>query len=291
MRKPNFFIVGAPKCGTTSLATWLGQHPEIFMSSAKEPHFFNTDDKRTVETVEHYERFFENASPVHRAVGEASVWYLSSSQAASQILGYAPDARLIVMFRNPIEMAPALHAEMLYTGIENVKDFIEAWHLQEERRRGRRLPAFCWVPRRLYYGEVCSLGAQLDRLLSKIPARQILTIVLDDVQRDARQEYLRVLEFLGVADDGRMEFPVYNAAKIRRWAFLPRLTNVILDVKRQLGIRGGLGLWTLIDSANQMGRRRNSLPPEFVAELKRYFKEDVVRLGQLLRRDLNVWVT
>ena len=86
VRKPNFFIIGAPKCGTTSLATWLSGHPNVFMSAVKEPHFFNTDDRRFISTLEAYENLFRAASSDHCAVGEASVWYLSSTEAVRNIL-------------------------------------------------------------------------------------------------------------------------------------------------------------------------------------------------------------
>lgn len=104
------------------------------------------------------------------------------------------------MVRNPLEMAPALHAEMVFAGLENVHDFREAWCLQEMRRRGRQLPAFSsWARRRLLYGEVCLLGAQLERLLSLVPSHRVLTLVVDDVRADPQTTYLRVLNFLGNA--------------------------------------------------------------------------------------------
>jgi sulfotransferase family protein len=151
---PNFFILGAPKCGTTSLARWLGDHPNIFMAPQKEPHFFNTDDRRGVATLVEYEDLFRNAQREHVAVGEASVWYLSSSQAVRNILQYNPNARFIVMVRNPIEMAPALHGEMLISGLECIKDFSRAWNAQEERRQGLHLPALSWTQRRFLYGDI-----------------------------------------------------------------------------------------------------------------------------------------
>ena len=114
----------------------------------KEPHFFNTDDRRLISTLEAYEDLFRPASSGHCALGEASVWYLSSTEAVHNILAYQPNARFIVMVRNPVEMAPALHAEMLITGHENVHDFSTAWRYQEERRQGRQLPPLSWARRR-----------------------------------------------------------------------------------------------------------------------------------------------
>jgi len=288
--KPNFFILGAPKCGTTALAEWLGAHPNILMSSYKEPHFFNTDDRRLVDTMEHYEHFFRGAGPQHRAIGEASVWYLSSAQAVPGILRYQPDARFIAMLRNPVDMAPALHAEMIFTGMENEGDFAKAWGLQEERRAGQMIPASCLVPRRLLYGEACLLGAQLDRLLALVPAKRVLTVLLDDLQRDARHQYLRVLSFLEVSDDGRSDFVVRNASKIRRWPFLIKLSHAITIVRHQLDIQGGLGLWRRIDALNRIERRRQSLSPTLKAQLKEYFAPDVMRLSRLLGINLGTWL-
>ena len=290
LRKPNFFILGAPKCGTTSLASWLGEHPNIFMSSYKEPHFFNTDDSRVVDTIEHYQSFFRGACPEHAAVGEAAVWYLSSMHAVCGIVNYVPEARFIVMLRNPVKMAPSLHAEMLFTGMENERDFATAWRLQEDRRVGRMLPASCSVPRRLLYSDACSLGAQLQRLHTMAPARRVLTILLDDLREDARREYLRVLRFLDVPDDGRSAFGIQNASKVRRWPLLVNLSHGIATVRDRLGMQRGMGLWRRIDAVNRIEERRQPLLPELEVTLKQFFAADVALLGRLLNRDLRDWV-
>jgi len=86
MKKPNFFILGAPKCGTTSLAMWLSEHPNIFMCPIKEPHYFNTDGLQRIKTLEQYESLFTDAKPEHVAVGEASTHYLYSKEAVPRIL-------------------------------------------------------------------------------------------------------------------------------------------------------------------------------------------------------------
>lgn len=290
MRKPNFFIIGAPKCGTTSLATWLGGHPNVFMSAVKEPHFFNTDDRRFISTLEAYENLFRAASRSHCAMGEASVWYLSSTEAVQNILAYQPDARFIVMVRNPVEMAPALHAQMLVSGHENAHDFSVAWHYQEERRQGRQLPPLSWARRRFLYGDTCKLGAQLQRLLSIVPASRVLAIVLDDVTADPREEYLRVLRFLGLEDDGRLDFTIYNKAKKLRWANLTRLTFDMLQIKARIGLNLGSNLWNQVSKLNTIEMPRAPLPLETEMVLRDYFASDVELLGKLLRRNFTHWL-
>ena len=89
--RPDFFIVGAPKCGTTALSTYLGQHPDVFMSTPKEPNYFGADLHRTKPriTLDTYLSYFERAAGQQR-VGEASTCYLCSKTAASEIRGLTP---------------------------------------------------------------------------------------------------------------------------------------------------------------------------------------------------------
>ncbi|MGH2542590.1 MAG: sulfotransferase domain-containing protein, partial [Ardenticatenaceae bacterium] len=217
MSKPNFYIIGAPKCGTTSLAAWLAGHPQIYMSPRKEPHFFNTDHSYVLTpSLREYERLFSAAGPEHVAVGEGSVWYLYSEQAVANILEYAPDARFVVCLRNPVEMAPSLYEQQVFSGNEHVESFEEAWRLQEQRLAGKLVTRWCREPRYLAYGHVCSLGSQLEKLYDKVERAHLLPLVLDDIKEDPRTEYLKVLDLLGVRDDGRSRFPVHNLAKERR---------------------------------------------------------------------------
>ena len=259
------------------------------MPPLKEPHLFNNDDRQAIGTLDEYEGLFCGASEEHIAVGEASVWYLSSANAVTAILGYQPEAKFIVMLRNPIEMAPALHGEMFLSGLEYEHDFSTAWGLQEERRKGRRIRD-SWARRRFLYGEVCSLGTQLERLYKIVPSDRVLTVILDDIRADSRHEYLRVLQFLEVPDDGRLDFPVYNPASAFRYPGIQRAAYPILHLKDRLGVSGGLGLWTRVENLMRVERPRKPLSPEMKSVLSEYFSQDIELLGQLLRRDLCQWL-
>jgi len=100
--KPNFFIVGAPKCGTTSMTEYLKQHPDIFIPEEKEPHYFGSDLEypRITKTEAQYLRLFSEAQD-ERRLGEASVWYLFSQRAAQEIYEFNPLSRIIIMLRTP----------------------------------------------------------------------------------------------------------------------------------------------------------------------------------------------
>ncbi len=144
LRGPDFFIVGAPKCGTTAMTDYLGQHPEIGMCAQKETQHFATDLYPRFEirsrhewlTQDEYMKLFEGAQNRKR-LGEASVWYLYSSAAPREINEFSPAADIIVMLRNPLQALPSLHSQFVFMGIEPVEDFERALDLDEERERGR----------------------------------------------------------------------------------------------------------------------------------------------------------
>ncbi|SRR6056297_999156 len=141
IKKPNFFIIGAPKCGTTSLYYYLKDHPDIFMAEPKEPHYFSTDfsDKfRKVLTREDYLNLFKEAKK-YKAVGEGSTEYLYSKEAVPNILKFNSEAKFIVMVRNPIELVISLHQELFVEMNENIEDVEKAWDLQEKRRINDRM--------------------------------------------------------------------------------------------------------------------------------------------------------
>jgi hypothetical protein len=289
MIKPNFFILGAPKCGTTSLAEWLAEHPNIYLSPTKEPHFFNTDHKRFLNSLGGYERLFAGANERHRAVGEASVWYLCSSVAVKNILNYSPQAKFIVMLRNPVDMAPSLHQEQVFTGREDRTDFTEAWDLQESRRSGRHLPAMVWEPKYVQYGELCKLGAQVARLLETVPRDKVKFLLLEDIISNPVAAYGSVLRFLCVNDNHHQDFRIYNRAKVRRWRSLNVVAWAVSGLKVALGIERGLGLWNRIDAMNRVERPRAPIGGDIKKRLRDYFAADVVLLQDLIGRDLSNW--
>ena len=127
MRKPNLFIVGAPKSGTTALYEYLKVHPEIFMSAYKEPHYFGSDLRGPrMEQFRGNDRKYLSlfaAATNEKWVGEASIWYLYSQRAAQEIKAYDPNAAIIIMLRNPLEMGYSMFYQSSYTGNEILPTF------------------------------------------------------------------------------------------------------------------------------------------------------------------------
>ncbi len=299
--RPNFFIVGAPKCGTTALVEYLRGHPEIFLCEPKEPNFFNRDfdyyHSGDPDSIDGYLSLFDDANESHSAIGEASVWYLHSQVAAERIAEFDPNARIIAMVRNPIELASALHRQLLYVLDEEVQDFERAWDLQEERRSGRSIPARCRQPAFLQYQAVASLSWQIERFQSRFPAEQIRLIPFDDFAKDTQATYRSTLDFLGLEDDGRSDFEPVNESKVHLSQTLSRFTQrppgalmrVANSMKRVLGI-SQLGILERIRSVNKETRKREPIPPAFLAKLRNAFRPEVERLGGMLGRDLSHWL-
>ncbi len=296
MHHPSFFIVGAPKCGTTSLATWLAQHPQIFIP-VKEPLFFSRDiQHRWVEDFDVYLRLFADAQPHHRAIGEASVYYLFSRVAIPEIERTFPGSRYIAMVRHPVDMVISLYGQYRRTFFEDAPDFATAWRWIPDRRKGRRIPPGCPDPILLDYEAWGKLGQQVQRLLDLVPRDRVLILSLDEMKHRPRDVYRRVLRFLGVDDDGRQEFPAYNPARAWRWAPLARgvrrMLKVSTRVKHRLGIppSRGLGVVRLLAHLNERLNTRPTapptLPPELAEELLDTFREDLAVLEDILQHPL-----
>ena len=298
--KPNFFIVGAPKCGTTALYEYLRPHPNIFMPKVKEPHFFAQDlgTYPFVKTLEEYTRLFADSTEQHTRVGEASVYYLRSSTALANIHEFNPDAKIIAMFRNPVEMVHALHSQLLYVSEESESDFETAWRLQEQRSQGVGLPPGSRGAFLVQYAQVGQFGTQTKRLLSIFPPAQVKLILYDDFAASPKQVYDEVMHFLDLPPDQRTEFPRINESKRTRLTWLrnfyrkppPPLRTAFRSLKRAMGSEGISAVTKRIVSLNTVKERRQPLSPAFRAELVGAFRDEVALLSRLLNRDLSHWV-
>jgi hypothetical protein len=298
--RPNFFIVGAPKCGTTALYEYLRPHPNIFMPKVKEPHFFATDlgGYPEVSTLEDYTALFAESTAEHLRVGEASVYYLRSSEAIPNIHRFNPAAKLIAMFRNPVDMVNSLHSQLLYWSEENVSDFERAWRLQERRRQGLDLPPGIRTPLLVQYGQVGRFGSQAQRLLSIFPAAQVKLILYDDFAASPQKVYDEVIAFLDLPHDNRTEFPRVNENKRARVAWLrdsyrkpPRpLLHAFRKLKQAVGSEGLTTVKKRIVALNTVEERRPPLSPALRAELVEEFREEVALLSRIMHRDLSHWV-
>lgn len=299
IRKPNLFIVGAPKCGTTALNSFLRQHPDIFMSELKEPHYFGSDLKNesNKRTHEWYISLFKNAGNEKR-IGEASPSYLYSKTAALEINEFNRNARIIAMVRNPVEMLYSVYYQRLAAGYENIRIFEEAIYAQSkkagqfrqkvEERIGMRLPVYLDVPR---------FADQIKRYFQVFGKDNVHIIVHDDFVKDNAYIYSQLLNFLEVDGSFCPEFKIVNANKRFRST---DLNNMMKTVRTKCSeglinfIRKSPFLKKLkdrIDDINRVPFQRPEMAPDVKKRLQAEYARDVERLSELLDRDLTCWTT
>lgn len=311
-------IVGAPRCGTTALSRYLGQHPDVCFSDVKEPHFFiindltshDLDELKSVVSENYLDRFFPNCG-ADKLLMEGSVSYLYGSRRMQPILKLWPDAKFIIAVRDPFEMLPSVHQRMLYNGDETVSDFATAWALTAERRAGRQVPRTCVDRRLLDYEEAARFGTHVEHFFEVVGRERCFVSVYDDLAADPSAHYRRLLDFLGLADDGLTDFRPRRPTQGFKIGWLqrllkrpPKVTQAMLagekfrkrikslDDRKDSSpiIRGVLwGRKRLLDW-NKIPARKVPLSPELRQEIRRVLVDDIERLSQLLQRDLSHWL-
>jgi hypothetical protein len=295
LKKPNLFILGAPKCGTTSMAHYLSQHPQVFFSKIKEPHYFNTDSShRYFFKEKEYLQLFKESTSKHIYRGEGSVWYLYSSKAVDNISEFNNHSKFIVMLRNPTDMFFSLHQELLFGGTEDVKSPIEAWDLQKIRKNNKKIPTGCTDKKLLQYKDICMLGIQVKSLLSKVRRDQIFFITLNELKSNPRLTFKNLLIFLGIDIVNLKNYEVVNEKKVRKSYFISRLFSFITALKVKIGIRGGLGIANTINKFNVKSGKEIKIDDEqdikdFKERLRSFFINDIELLERLTNKNLNLW--
>jgi hypothetical protein len=305
-RVPDFFIVGPPKSGTTALYEMLGRHPEIYMPDIKEPRFFATDMRsrfqparghRLPETVEDYLSLFTAAAP-GQCVGEASSLYLSSHTAARAIADMQPAARIIATVREPASFLRSFHLQLLRSHVETKKDLRTAIALESARREGKRIPRRSHLPQLLQYSEQVRYVEHLRRYRAVFPAEQMLVLIYDDFRRDNQATLRKVLRFLAVDDQYPLEeVNVKQTTRTMRSQQLDDLLHAVSLGRSPLPRAAKATVKALTPSQLRQNAFRairsrgvygDAPPPDvdFMLELRRRFKPEVVALSEYLDRDL-----
>jgi hypothetical protein len=299
--KPDVFIVGAPKCGTTAMAHYLGGHPDIFMARKEmhafgsdlrfSPHFYRRDQNAYLEE-------FKNRNGCRRAV-DASVWYLYSKEAAAEIKAFNPEARVIIMLREPAEMLHSLYYQFRFDGNEHLSTFEQALDAEDDRHDGRRIGRQAYLAQGLFYREAACYSEQVQRYFKVFGRERVRVILYDDFAADVRGCHRGTLEFLGI-DAARMpaDFKVINPAKRVKSPALRAVMSDPLVRSAMLALRPWVPgaifrMMQIIDArlrrSNTRIERRAPLDPELHAGLKLQFAPEVQRLSRLLDRDLTHW--
>jgi hypothetical protein len=269
MTLPNFLVIGASKCGTSSLRDYLDQHPDVFMSTIKEPSFFGYRGARTrrfkVTSLEEYEALFAAAGRAS-AIGDSSPYYMSSELAADDIRRHLPGVKLIAILRDPVERA--------------LSDYM----MQVRKGRVSRLdrdPSAGYLQAGFYH-------QRLERYFTRFPRERIKVLFFEDFTADPAATMREIYAFVGVDPEFRPKLGVLNEGSFpkRLWLNriltsepLTRLKRVVPGSLRAIG--SSFRRWNL-------GAR-----PSFGADDRRWlrdlYREDVRKLQALLGRDLSRW--
>jgi hypothetical protein len=312
---PNFFIAGAPKTGTTSLYHYLRQHPQIYVSPVKEPCYFasevrlesfsrefeptarwksrrvsqfiqgsmnGVDPGGIVANWEDYLGLFKNVDR-QTAIGEASVCYLWSSSAAVNIRARIPEAKIVIILRDPAERAFSQYLQYAATGLVR-HSFRE--HIECSVRNTRRVfdALYPFLEYGLYY-------RQVKTYLEVFPRANIRIYLYEEAWSDPLVFLKRVFEDLNVNPEFR---PDVSRRALERRA--PRsLTGHYLLTKSGIAPRlkslAPRAAWDATRSLLFKSHGSLHMCASDRRYLCDYYREDVRKLSLLLNRDLKAWLT
>jgi len=296
---PNFLIIGTAKAGTTALYNYLKQHPRIYMSPVKEPKFFAYEGEKldfrgpgdreantsVVTDIDAYRALFAKVSN-ETAVGEASPLYLYAPKAPERIQHHIPEAKLIAILRNPIERAYSSFSQMVREGREPLGDFSQALGAEERRIRENWAPGWHYKRRGFYH-------TQLERYFDRFHRDQIKIYLYEDLQANPVGVLQETFRFLGVDDafipDISLRHNVSGIPKSQALHVFLRRPNPIKSVFKPF-VRKQLRSRIKTRLSNRNLRQLPQLPPKARKELAEAYREDVLKLQELTRRDLSTWL-
>lgn len=286
LNRPNFFIVGAAKSGTSALSDFLSQHEEIVFSSIKEPFFF-IDDPRVKNESEYLKLFSSRDKKV--AVGEGSTGYLFSEKSPNLIKKFCPSAKIIIMLRNPIDMAFSLWKYMCVHGNETM-DFQDALRDRVDRTEELFKKSCAGRSENYLYIDRASYFDQVKRFIDIFGENNIKIIVFERFIENPNEICSDVFKFLGVSSDFKPKFRVVNPSGEIRFQWLKRLKNRKYPLlKKIIPINLRYRVREAVRDFNVNKKGKVTLPFYIRKEVGAYFSDDVGKLKKFLSDDLTEW--
>jgi hypothetical protein len=298
IRLPNFLIAGAAKCGTTALYLYLHDHPDVFFSPMKEPCFFSAQvfkfpgngigdvTKRFTPTFEEYKKLFQEAG-YQKIIGDASpdtVYYPESIPYIHQYLG---DPAILIMLRNPVDRALSAYGHFVRDNRETLS-FEDALKEEENRIENRYNSLWHYKRRGMYSWQVKPFLDEFSR---------VKVVLFEDFRKDNKVVVKEVCKFLEIdssfePNDTISEVNVSGMPKQKWFNDLFLMKNPIQNAIQKTGSRllGNVGYTRLRDSIRKTNLERMTMKPETREYLTEYFREDILKLQDLINRDLSAWL-
>lgn len=303
MNLPNLFIIGAPKCGTTSMVKYLNSHTDIFMADG-EPHYFGRDIKfhHFKMSEKKYLKQFKDVKN-EKIIGEKSTWYLFSEYAAKEIYEFNPEAKIIIQLRNPVEVAYSLYCHSYYRyGRENVDDFEKALDMEPLRKKGKKVPSSVRFKEQLFYTEVPKYSNQIKRYVDCFGWDHIKLIFFEDLKSNPQNVYSETLKFLGLNDIYLPEFTIENKSKKMKNRMLNRMIGQYIVE----GLRPYKYQFNKLIPSSLMNFLKNNIAkisewnseefeagpisPKVQKRLLEKFETDVLNLNSMIEKDVTHWL-
>jgi len=301
IKRPNLFIVGASKCGTTALYNYLRLHPKIYFCDIKEPKYFGSDlpfkSDRYGNKLERYLELFIHAGK-HKIIGEASTNYLYSKKAAFEIKKFNPNAKIIIMLRNPVDQIYSRYSQLFSLGIESLLNFEDALKIEKHRKKLSKKNKYI---RLLLYRNIANYYEQVKRYYDLFGKNKIHIIIFDDFIKDTAEVYKKVLDFLKIDNSYRPDFIKLNTNRVQNKNKIPRIwifekilykqPKFIMNLanKNKYISKLGMYLYLLITKYNHKYKERKPMTTKLRNQLKKEFTPDIKKLEVLTQKDLSGW--
>lgn len=301
MKLPNFLIIGAFKGGNKSLSYYMKQHPEIFMSPVEETRYFsyfnktinykgpgdNKFNKNKINTLEKYKNLFKEVT-TEKAIGESSSIYFYRKETAQRIKSLIPNVKLIICLKNPAERSFSNYIQKRRNGEEFIKDFNEALHEEQTRKKNNFSPAWFYVEKGFYYN-------LLKNYYDIFGKKQIKVYLFDDIICNTDFVLKEIFRFLGVNEDFKYDtktnidetflpksYFLYSILK-RRWDIYKYSKNILPSNYRQK-------LKNYLNRCWNENKLNPELPEETRLKLIEIYRKDILKTQDITGKDLSLWL-
>lgn len=294
MIRPNLFIVGAAKSGTTTLYHYLEKHSQVFMPEDelyKEPAFFSSKGEKM--GLEKYLDIFRNANENHKYIGEASTAYITDENSAKKIYDFNKESKIIIILRNPVKRAYSLYNWMVQEGYEYSKSFESALE-KEKTRKNKKIPNF-WEPEYYWnymYFESGLYYKQVKRYFDLFNHNNIKVLIFENFIKDTQKAFIDTCSFLDIKYE-KIDIRKENESKdvLHPWiSFIGRKVNNNINRLQEIfmGINNKRKRDFLVYRL-QKNKKVKKLNDSTATYLKSLYQKDIEQLERFLNTDLSIW--
>ncbi|MBT3417167.1 MAG: sulfotransferase [Flavobacteriales bacterium] len=296
-KKVNFIVIGAMKAATTSLDTYLKQHPDIFMTKVKEPMFFNNFNQNKdykllgrkgnkITTLEEYFSLFSDVEN-ESAIGEASPAYIYNENAPQLIKEHLPDVKIIAILRQPVERAYSNYLHTKRADRENLNSFEQAIEIENQRIEDNWSPLYHYIEKGYY-------SVQLKRYYNIFPKENIKVYLFEDVVKNPNETLKDIFKFLNVDENIEVDTSKksnvsgtpkgvmgYILKKMRYYNLMPKfaISDYLPTFVVKLLFKS---VYTKTEKLNSDLRRELT---------SRFYNEEIKNLEKLIDKDLSSWLS